>query len=342
MSKDSTLQELKKYFSKELYKGRILSWEEYKGYIYANNVDEITFKKLKHWFMSIINIDIFEDIQSNTEEIFIHKPNFIVIKTNHGQYQLEHERDSDDILLMLDYLSIKHEQNWNTNNPYVSFNISIHGLSYRATFIHSCLNPEGKAKAFLRLLKKKSLSLTTYENEKILESLIKNKSNFIVAGSTGSGKTTLINSMISNIDSHEHSIILEDTYELISPNERTTRLLANQKSLDELLTYSLRMSPDRIILGEIRSTEVLTFILGMNTGHKGMVSSIHANNAKDALIRVATLYNTYLNTKMSFDMTLKLICNNINHVVYIENKKIVEIIEVYGSEGQNLFYDSVI
>ena len=112
-------------------------------------------------------------------------------------------------------------------------------------------------------------------------------------------------------------------------------------SLDKLLTYSLRMSPDRIILGEIRSEEILTFILGMNTGHKGIISSIHANNAKDALNRLAMLYSTYANSNINYAMVLKLICSNIDYVVYIENKKIVEIIEVFGSEGMNVFFDLV-
>jgi Flp pilus assembly CpaF family ATPase len=172
--------------------------------------------------------------------------------------------------------------------------------------------------------------------------MVRDKKNILIAGSTGSGKTTLVNSLISNIPKSDHVLVLEDTKELISPHEHTTRLLSNtdhNQSLDTLLTYGLRISPQRIILGEMRSHEVQTFILAMNTGHNGMMTTLHANSAKDSISRAAMMFMMYGNSNLSYEMALKLICQNIDHVIYIENKKIIEIIDVYGSEKSNIFFD---
>jgi Flp pilus assembly CpaF family ATPase len=103
------------------------------------------------------------------------------------------------------------------------------------------------------------------------------------------------------------------------------------------------MSPERMVLGEIRSHEVTPFIMAMNNGHKGFMSSIHANSASDALHRLALLFCLYSETKsLDFEMVLKLICKNIDIVVYMENKKVVEVIEVLGSEKDNCFYQTVV
>lgn len=333
---------IKLFFKTELDKGRILDWGQFYDYISQQDPSIELLDKVQKWFNNILEVKLLDDVPNKSEEVFIHSADSCFIKNYATTSVFEHDFIQEDIDLTLNYLSIKNGQNWNYLNPYVSFNVSINKHSYRATFIHYSLNPEKVNKAFFRILNKEPIDLKKYNYSNKLSELVKQKKNILIAGSTGCGKSTLLNSLLAETKDTEHIVILEDTYELRSPNERTSRLLSGHKKLDELLSYCLRMSPDRIILGEIRAREVLTYILGMNTGHKGMISSIHANTAKDALSRMAILYATYAPTKMNYEMILKLICSNIDYVVYIENKKIKEIIEVFGSEGSNVFYDTAV
>ena len=147
-------------------------------------------------------------------------------------------------------------------------------------------------------------------------------------------------------NSNEHHVIIEDVAEIDGDISNTTHLLSHSssgKSLNDYCTYALRMSPKRIFLGEIRSEEIVPFLLAMNTGHKGMMTTIHANNAKDTLLRLSTLFSIFSSSKngIEFNQVLKLICQCVDNVVFVENKEVTEIIEVYGSEGDNPIYSTI-
>ena len=112
--------------------------------------------------------------------------------------------------------------------------------------------------------------------------------------------------------------------------------------LKELCTFSLRLRPDRIILGEIRSSEILPFVLAMNTGHKGMMSTIHADSGIDAVSRMALLFVIHgENQAFSYEMALKLICKNIDVVIFLKDKKIIEIIKIIGADNGMATYDYI-
>ena len=102
------------------------------------------------------------------------------------------------------------------------------------------------------------------------------------------------------------------------------------------------MKPDRMVMGEIRSQEALNFLLQMNTGHQGMMATIHANSASDALLRLAWLFCFYSpKDSFPFDMVLKMICKNINLVIHMKDKKIESCIKVLGSEDETPYYETV-
>jgi pilus assembly protein CpaF len=134
----------------------------------------------------------------------------------------------------------------------------------------------------------------TPEMAELIYGLVKAKVNLLVSGGTGSGKTTLLNVISGAIPANERIITIEDAAELQLQQPHVVRLESRPQNIEgkgevtqrALLRNSLRMRPDRIILGEIRGAEVLDMLQAMNTGHEGSMTTIHANTPRDALTRL--------------------------------------------------------
>ena len=139
-------------------------------------------------------------------------------------------------------------------------------------------------------------TLTPYM-ARFLDAAVKAKLNILICGGTGSGKTTLLNVMSSFIDNHERIITIEDAAELKLKQEHVvtleTRNVNYEKegevTIRDLVINSLRMRPDRIIVGEVRGKEAFDMLQAMNTGHDGSLSTLHANGTMDALNRLETM-----------------------------------------------------
>jgi len=131
----------------------------------------------------------------------------------------------------------------------------------------------------------------------LLASLVRGKLNIIVSGGTGTGKTTFLNALSSFIPGEERIITVEDAAELqlqqphvITLESRPANVEGRgQISIRDLVRNSLRMRPDRIIVGEVRGGETLDMLQAMNTGHEGSLATVHANNPEDAVLRLETL-----------------------------------------------------
>lgn len=345
MSKDNIyIARCKKNFRDHLSKGNILSIQEL--YLYSDSPCGQAQRELLKWYKNIVELTFLADLPKNLEEIFIHSPEHIVYKLGSVNFEFESTLDNVDIESSFEIFALKNKQAWNFTQPFVSFHALFRGEKVRVTLIHFSLSPESKSKMFIRVLNRTAFNITSYVNEEkatFLTSLITTKKNIIVAGATGSGKTTFLNSLLKEIPDNEHIIILEDTYELLSPHNKTTRMIANTncvtKNINTYLSHAMRMSPERIILGEIRSKEVEAIILALNTGHNGLLTTVHANSAKDAILRLALLFKVYSNKDLSYDLILKLVCSNIDYVIFIEDKKIKEAIQVFGSEKENILFD---
>jgi len=144
------------------------------------------------------------------------------------------------------------------------------------------------------LVNKKSL---TPEIGEVLQRIVRSRLNVIIAGGTGTGKTTILNILSGFIPGDERIITIEDSAELQLRQEHIVRLETRPPNVEgkgeitqrELVKNCLRMRPDRIILGEIRSGEALDMLQAMNTGHDGSLTTIHANTPRDALTRIETM-----------------------------------------------------
>lgn len=198
------------------------------------------------------------------------------------------------------------------------------------------------------LLEKESL------NEEIatfLSYVVKAKYNILISGGTGSGKTTFLNVLSAFIGDKERIITIEDSAELqIIGKDNLVRLETrnanvegeNAITMQQLIRASLRMRPDRILVGEVRGKEALDMLQAMNTGHEGSISTCHANTAYDAISRIETM--VLMGVDMPLDAIRRQIYSAIDLIIHLGRmrdgtRKLLEIVEVNNdSEGKNCFH----
>jgi pilus assembly protein CpaF len=145
-----------------------------------------------------------------------------------------------------------------------------------------------------QLLAKRAITAPMLE---LLKSAVKARLNIVVSGGTGAGKTTLLNGLSSFISEGERIVTIEDSAELLLQQQHVARMECRPANVEgkgavrqrDLVINALRMRPDRIVLGEVRGGEALDMLQAMNTGHDGSLTTIHANNPRDAIARLETM-----------------------------------------------------
>lgn len=157
----------------------------------------------------------------------------------------------------------------------------------------------------------------------MLRDAVKNKRNILVSGGTSSGKTTFVNALLREIPADERLILIEDTPELQIGHQNAVGLIAARGELGEaevtaadLLIASLRMRPDRVILGEIRGSEAVTFLRAVNTGHPGSISTIHADSPERAIDQLALLVME-TGTRMGWDDVTRYVRKSLDIIVQL-------------------------
>jgi type IV secretion system protein VirB11 len=355
--KEDTIETFKFEVSKELEQGlipqtnkvlqKILPYYE----LSTKDLNQNTLWELENWLLSLGQWNelrtFLED--SLVREIIIHTQNDIELKCL-GPTQLIHlEFPLRDLELKVQLLVNTKRVVFDYNHPFVSFNFCLFSQGLRISIAHESITPQRKPKIFMRKLSQDELTLESFidtSHKKTITDLITGKKNIMIAGSTGSGKTSFMTQLLKLTSLDEHVIILEDTEEIPHLRPNFTNLLADQlneaKSLEAYMRYALRMSPDRIILGELRSHEIIPFVLAMNTGHKGLISTIHASSARDTVYRLALLFSLYgKKQNLNYQNVLNLICNNLEYVIFLKNKKVQELIKIVGIENDQLIFDQI-
>jgi type IV secretion system protein VirB11 len=143
-------------------------------------------------------------------------------------------------------------------------------------------------------------ALATYQAQGdfsgLLKTAVRERCNILVSGGTSSGKTTFLNALLKEVDPSERLILIEDTPELKIAHQNSVGMIASRSalgeaivSMEDLLNASLRMRPDRIILGELRGPEAFTFLRAVNTGHPGSMTTIHADSPERAVEQLVLL-----------------------------------------------------
>ena len=180
----------------------------------------------------------------------------------------------------------------------------------------------------------------------LLAAMVKGRMNLLISGGTGAGKTTLLNVLSGYIPNSERIVTIEDAAELQMKQEHVVRLETRPPNIEgkgavrqrQLVINSLRMRPDRIVIGEVRGEEAFDMLQAMNTGHEGSLTTIHANTQRDALARLENMFSM-ANLNIPERAMRSQIASAIHGVVQIARladgtRKVISITEVTGMEGE--------
>jgi len=180
----------------------------------------------------------------------------------------------------------------------------------------------------------------------LFEMCVRARLNIIISGGTGAGKTTLLNALSAYIPSDERIVTIEDSAELQLQQPHVVRLETRPSNIEgrgeitqrDLVKNSLRMRPDRIVIGEVRGGEAIDMLQAMNTGHDGSLTTIHANTPRDALSRLETMIQM-TGMRLSDRAMRQQVASAVNLVVQVARltdgtRRIVSISEITGMEGE--------
>ena len=190
-----------------------------------------------------------------------------------------------------------------------------------------------------------SLKTLIPEIGELIKGIVKARLNVLISGGTGTGKTTLLNVLSRFIPEDERIITIEDSAELQLKQEHVVRLETRPANVEgkgevtqrELVKNTLRMRPDRIIVGEVRGAEVLDMLQAMNTGHDGSLTTVHANSPRDALMRLETLM-AMTGISLPVDAVRRYVSSALDVIIHASrlvdgSRKISSSQEVTGMEG---------
>jgi len=183
----------------------------------------------------------------------------------------------------------------------------------------------------------------------VLSSMVKGRMNILISGGTGAGKTTLLNVLSGFIPQYERVVTIEDAAELQLKQEHIVRLETRPPNIEgkgavrqrQLVINSLRMRPDRIIVGEVRGEEAFDMLQAMNTGHEGSLTTVHANSPRDALARLESMFSM-ANLNIPERAIRQQIASAIHVVVQIARlpdgtRKVISVSEITGMEDDSIW-----
>lgn len=256
----------------------------------------------RYIFDHLFGLGIIESLLRKPEitDIMIQGTRIVVVRQGEKEELPETFSEEDDVKRIIDRITSPAGKKVDVANPCCDCDL------YDGSRCHIIIPPiSDKIYITIRKLGCMDLELTdwveqgvfTVKEAAIIKNAVKEKRNILISGGTGAGKTTLLNSLTKLIHPDQMVVTLEDTYELKLSQKHVKRLLTREGALDGrgkvtfrmLLKNALRMNPDRLIMGEVRDESAYDLLHALNIGHKGSLSTIHANSVLDALWRLETL-----------------------------------------------------
>jgi len=276
---------------------------------------------------------------SNVTEIMVNSPSSIYIETEGRIIKDESMSFVNDehIIRTINKLLSKVGKSIDINNPIIDARL------VDGSRINAVIPPLSKSPVItIRKFKKNIVTMDdligsgtlTTDMARFLEIAVKAKLNILICGPSGAGKTTILNILGNYINDNERIVTIEDVLELNLNKDNLVALESNKVNnitLSDLLNNSLRMRPDRLIIGEIRGNEAFYLLQAMNSGQDGTITTIHSNSTKDALSRLETMI--LMNKDISIKALREYIGDAIDIIVFITRmkdgrRKIIDISEV--------------
>ncbi|HKJ37517.1 MAG TPA: CpaF family protein [Anaerolineales bacterium] len=295
---------------------------------------------------------------SDVSEVMVNGPNKVFMEKNGKVTKSGITFDDDDhVLRIIDRIILPLGRRVDTDSPTVDARLPdgsrVNAVIRPVSIDGPCITIRKFKKDKLQIEDLIKFGSINNNMAEFLRACVHSHLNIVVSGGTGSGKTTLLNVLSSFIPEHERIITIEDAAELQLQQDHVLRMETKVSNVDgrgavsirDLVRNSLRMRPDRIVVGECRGGETLDMLQAMNTGHDGSLTTLHANSPRDALSRMETMV-----LMAGMDLPLKVVRQQISSAVDLiiqqsrlkdGQRKVTAITEVAGMEGETVVLTDV-
>lgn len=294
--------------------------------------------------------------KSGITELIINRGDNVFVEKDGEMIRIDVKFEDDDLDGFCQEIADINKKNFDSYNPILDGNLPD---GSRVNFIHRDYTGSTHAITIRRYMK----NIKTFDGSPqifglskkwtdFLKFLVKARLNVVVSGGTGVGKTTFLNLLLQEISNKERVITIEDTRELQFNLPNVVRLESRPAYADfkglairDLLKNTLRMRPDRVIVGEVRGGEVFDLLQAMNTGHEGSMTSVHANSPGECLMRLENLYML-----SGYDLPIKAlryqISTAIDFILQVKrdrngNRVLYQLSEVSGMEGDRILMQDI-
>lgn len=302
--------------------------------------------------------DFLDEIAKRTgiTEVIINRPDNIFVEKDGELIKLETKFRDEEIELFCQDVALLNRKSFGPEAPILDGNLSdgsrINLIHKDYTNAHHAITIRKYLKSIKTFADAPGIFGLSDEWVDFLKILVKARMNVVIAGGTGVGKTTFLNLLLQEMDTKERVITIEDTRELQFGHINTVRLEARPPqgniqglAIRDLLKNTLRMRPDRIIVGEVRGGEVFDLLQAMNTGHEGSMTSVHANSPGECLGRLENLF-----LLSGYDLPLKAlryqISSAVDYIIQIKRSKtgervVQQVTEIAGMEGERILMQDI-
>ncbi|HCY06789.1 MAG TPA: type II secretion system protein E [Erysipelotrichaceae bacterium] len=311
-------------------------------------------------FDETIGLGPLESLLKNDEitEIMVNGPRQVYIERN-GKIELSSVafRDDNHVLNIIDRIISPLGRRCDESTPMVDARLAdgsrVNAIIPPVSLVGPTITIRKFSKTPLEISDLIKFNSLSHQMSNFLEACVKGKANIMVFGGTGSGKTTLLNTLSGFIPSNERIVTIEDAAELQLKQPHVVTLESRPPNVEgsgeitirDLVRNSLRMRPDRIVVGEVRSGEALDMLQAMNTGHDGSLTTAHANSSRDLLSRLETMV-LMAGMGLPSRAIREQISSAFNIIVHQSrlrdgSRKVVGISEVMGMEGDTIILQDI-
>lgn len=289
-------------------------------------------------------------------EIIINNPDSIYIERVGELIQLNTEITMEDLNAFCMIVAKFNQMNFDRDNPILDGILPdgsrINMISPYYTDKAPAITIRKYQSAFTRLDELEGKFGLTDKWVRFFKAMVNSKANVLVSGGTNMGKTTFLNLLVNEVSLKERMVIIEDTKEIKCdhPNKASLLMSRNNRiqtplSMRHLVKNSLRMRPDRIVIGEVRGEEAFDMLQAMNTGHDGSMGTLHANTAIEAISRLESLF-TYAGHDIPIPVIRKQISLAIDFIVQLKRSRtgeriVSQVYEITGMEGDVIVTQSI-